>query len=133
MDRAGPLGGVPFTIKVDGQVGNSDDFFVFAETLAPGQMIPFHKYDNAEEILTGVIVGHRSGDANSHSVVFIPRSTWISATNTGKGSVHLLAIFSRHGFETYMRAISARGLQRCACEQARKLKASQLQMLRDGE
>lgn len=114
VHRAGPLGGVPLTIKVDGQAGNSEDFFVFAETLAPGQMIPFHKHHNAEEILifedpgARVIVGDRSGDANSHSLVFIPRNTWISATNTGRNSIHLLAIFSRHGFETYMRAISAK-------------------------
>lgn len=114
VHRAGPLGGIPFTIKVDGQIGNSEDFFVFAETLAPGQMIPFHKHHNAEEILifedpgARVIVGNKSGDANSHSMVFIPRNTWISATNTGRNSIHLLAIFSRHGFETYMRAISAK-------------------------
>ena len=28
---------------------HSPDFFVFAEILAPGQTIPFHKHDNAEE------------------------------------------------------------------------------------
>jgi mannose-6-phosphate isomerase-like protein (cupin superfamily) len=114
VHRAGPLGGVPFTIKVDSQFGNSEDFFVFAETLAPNQVIPFHKHHNAEEILifeepgARVIVGDKSGDANSHSLVFIPRNTWISATNTGRSPIHLLAIFSRHGFETYMRAISSK-------------------------
>jgi hypothetical protein len=51
VHRAGPLRGVPFTIKVDGQAGNSEDFFVFSETLAPGQTIPFHKHENAEELL----------------------------------------------------------------------------------
>ncbi|MBV9179908.1 MAG: hypothetical protein JO356_01235, partial [Acidobacteria bacterium] len=40
VHRAGPLGGVPFAIKVDSQFGHSEDFFVFAETLAPGQVIP---------------------------------------------------------------------------------------------
>ena len=30
VHRAGPLGGVPFIIKVDGQFGDSEDFFVFA-------------------------------------------------------------------------------------------------------
>jgi quercetin dioxygenase-like cupin family protein len=114
VHRAGPLGGVPFTIKVDGQFGNSEDFFVFAETLAAGQTIPFHMHDNAEEILVfedpgaTVIVGEKSGLAGAHSLVFIPRNTWISASNwTGK-EVRLLAIFSRHGFESYMRAISAK-------------------------
>jgi len=114
VHRAGPLGGVPFTIKVDSQFGNSEDFFVFAETLAAGQTIPFHKHDNAEEILVfedpgaTIIVGNKSGSAGAHSIVFIPRNTWISATNSAAKEIHLLAIFSRHGFENYMRAISAK-------------------------
>jgi mannose-6-phosphate isomerase-like protein (cupin superfamily) len=112
MHRAGPLGGVPFTIKVDGQFGNSEDFFVFAETLAAGQTIPFHMHDNTEEILVfedpgaTVIVGEKSGPTGAHSLVFIPRNTWISASNSTGKEVRLLAIFSRHGFENYMRAIS---------------------------
>jgi mannose-6-phosphate isomerase-like protein (cupin superfamily) len=114
VHRAGPLGGVPFTIKIDSGFGNSEDFFVFAEMLAPSQTIPFHKHHNAEEILlfedsgAGVVVGNRSGKAAAHSLVFIPRNTWISATNTGRSPIHLLAIFSRHGFERYMRAISVK-------------------------
>src|SRR5438105_2933183 len=51
VHRAGPLRGVPFTIKVDGQFGNSEDFFVFASVLAPGKTIPFHKHHNAEELV----------------------------------------------------------------------------------
>lgn len=114
VHRAGPLGGLPLTIKLDGQFGKSEDFFVFAETLAPNQTIPFHKHHNAEEILlledSGaiVIVGDKSGKAGAHSLVFIPRDTWISATNKGNSPVRVLAIFSRHGFDAYMRAISAK-------------------------
>jgi mannose-6-phosphate isomerase-like protein (cupin superfamily) len=112
VHRAGPLGGVPFTIKVDSQFGKSEDFFVFTETLAAGQTIPFHKHHNAEEILlfedsgATVIVGNKAGKADANSLVFIPRDTWISATNSGSTPIRLLAIFSRHGFEQYMRAIS---------------------------
>ena len=108
----GSLRGLPFTIKVDSQFGNSEDFFAFAETLPPGQTIPFHKHHNAEEILifeeagATVIVGDKRGAAGAQSIAFIPRNTWISATNTGGQDIHLLAIFSRHGFEQYMRAIS---------------------------
>src|SRR5579864_1222000 len=47
VHRAGPLKGLPFTIKVDSQFGKSEDFFVFAEALAPKQTIPFHKHENA--------------------------------------------------------------------------------------
>jgi quercetin dioxygenase-like cupin family protein len=114
VHRAGPLKGVPFTIKVDSQFGNSEDFFVFSEILAAGQTIPFHKHENAEELLifqdqgATVTVGAKRGFAGAESLVFIPRDTWISAVNTSERDVHLLAIFSHHGFEDYMRAISVK-------------------------
>ena len=112
--RSGPTGGWPYTIKLDGEDGNTQDFFVMAETMTAGQTIPFHKHDNAEEILifdeggATVTVGDKRAVAGPRSVVFIPRDTWISATNTGAKDIHLVAVFSRHGFETYMRAISVK-------------------------
>jgi quercetin dioxygenase-like cupin family protein len=111
---AGPLSGVPFIIKVDSQNGNAQDFFVFTETLARGQSIPFHKHDNAEEILfleeggTTVTVGDKRAIAGPRSIVFIPRDTWISATNDGKQDIHVVSVFSRQGFESYLRAIGAK-------------------------
>lgn len=114
VHSSGPLSGLPFLIKLDGQNGNTDDFFVFTETLARGQSIPFHKHDNAEEILivengdATVIVGNQRAVAAAHSIVFIPRDTWISATNTGAQDIHLISVFSRHGFERYLRAISVK-------------------------
>ncbi len=110
----GPTGGWPFTIKLDGQNGNTQDFFVFASTMAPGQTIPFHKHDNAEEILfveeggATVIVGDQRALAGPRSIVFIPRDTWISATNSSNHDIHELAIFSRHGYEQYMRALGVK-------------------------
>jgi quercetin dioxygenase-like cupin family protein len=110
----GPTGGWPFTIKLDGQNGNTQDFFVFASTMAPGQTIPFHKHDNAEEILfveeggATVIVGDQRALTGPRSIVFIPRDTWISATNSSNHDIHELAIFSRHGYEQYMRALGAK-------------------------
>jgi quercetin dioxygenase-like cupin family protein len=112
--RTGPTGGWPFTIKLDGQNGNTQDFFVFASTMAPGQTIPFHKHDNAEEILfveeggATVIVGDQRALTGPRSIVFIPRDTWISATNSSNHDIHELAIFSRHGYEQYMRALGAK-------------------------
>jgi mannose-6-phosphate isomerase-like protein (cupin superfamily) len=112
--RTGPTSGWPYTIKLDGQIGKTEDFFVLTETVAPGQTIPFHKHDNAEELLffeeggATVIVGDQRAVAGPRSLVFIPRDTWISATNTGKQDIHLLAVFSRHGFERYMRATSVK-------------------------
>src|SRR5229473_8452348 len=112
--RTGPTAGWPFTIKLDGRNGNTQDFFVFTDTMAPGQTIPFHKHDNAEEILfveeggATVIVGDQRAVAGPRSIVFIPRDTWISATNTGAKEIHMIAVFSRQGFEHYMRAISVK-------------------------
>ena len=114
VHRSGPLKGVPFTIKLDGQFGNSEDFFVFAETLAPGQTIPFHMHSNAEELLmfqeagAEVMVGDKRGPAGPQSIIFIPRNTWISATNKSEKPLYTTAVFSRHGFDTYLRAIAAK-------------------------
>jgi quercetin dioxygenase-like cupin family protein len=132
VHRAGPLKGVPFTINVDGKFGNSEDFFAFTEALAAGQTIPFHKHENAEELLIvedgglTVIVGGKRGMAGPRSIIFIPRDTWISATNTGQKDALLVAIFSRHGFEQYMRSISARPsepLTPLSAEELRRLRA----------
>jgi mannose-6-phosphate isomerase-like protein (cupin superfamily) len=114
VHSAGPLIGLPFLIKLDGQFGNTQDFFVFTEILAAGQTIPFHKHENAEELLISeeggatVIVGDKRAVAGPRSIVFIPRDTWISATNKGAKDIHLIAILSRHGFESYLRAISVK-------------------------
>ncbi|MDP9159306.1 MAG: cupin domain-containing protein [Acidobacteriota bacterium] len=112
--RTGPTAGWPFTIKLDGQNGNTQDFFVFTSTMAPGETIPFHKHDNAEEILfveeggATVIVGDQRALAGPRSIVFIPRDTWISAKNSSKHDIHEIAIFSRHGYEQYMRALGVK-------------------------
>ena len=102
----------PFTIKVDGQNGNAQDFYVLTEIMPPGRTIPFHMHHNAEEILileeggATVTVGDKRAVTGPHAVVFIPRETWVSVTNTGTGSIHLYALFSRLGFEQFMRAQS---------------------------
>lgn len=114
IHNSGPLSGLPFIIKLDGQVGNAQDFFVFTETLARGQTIPFHKHDNAEEILifeeggATVMVGDKRATAGPRSIVFIPRDTWISASNSGAQDIHVVCVFSRQGFERYMRAIGTK-------------------------
>jgi len=114
IHTSGPLSGLPFSIKVDSEYGNAQDFFVFTSILAPGQTIPFHKHDNAEELLMpeegglSVIVGDKRAVAGPRSIVFIPRDTWISGTNTGGKDIHMTAIFSRPGFEKYMRAIGTK-------------------------
>jgi mannose-6-phosphate isomerase-like protein (cupin superfamily) len=114
IHTSGPLSGLPFIIKVDSENGNAQDFFVFTETLAPGQTIPFHKHHNAEEILileeggATVMVGDKWAVTGPRSITFIPRDTWISATNKGKQAIHVISIFSRQGFERYLRSIGAK-------------------------
>ena len=106
------LSHLPFTIKVDEQFGNAQDFFVLTEILVPGGTIPFHMHHNAEEILileeggATVTVGDKRAVAGPRSIVFIPRETWVSVTNSGTQSIHLYALFSRQGFERYLRAAS---------------------------
>jgi mannose-6-phosphate isomerase-like protein (cupin superfamily) len=114
IHTSGPLAGLPFTIKVDAANGNAQDFFVFTSTLAPGETIPFHKHHNAEELIileeggATVMVGDRWAVTGPHSITFVPRDTWISATNKGKENIHTIAIFSRQGFDRYMRSIGAK-------------------------
>jgi mannose-6-phosphate isomerase-like protein (cupin superfamily) len=101
-----------FIIKVDAQNGNAEDFLVSTEIMTPGGVIPFHKHLNSEEILVleeggaTVTVGDLRGVAGPHSVVFIPRDTWVSVTNTGKNPIHIYGLFSRQGFEDFFRARS---------------------------
>lgn len=101
-------------IKLDPQQGKTEDFFVMAEVMPPGQSIPFHMHHNAEELLileeggASVVVGAQRALAGPRSLAYIPRNTWVSAKNVSTHDIHLVAIFSRHGFDTYMRAISAK-------------------------
>jgi quercetin dioxygenase-like cupin family protein len=101
-----------FTIKVDGQNGNAKDFLVMTNMLDPGDVIPFHQHHNAEEVIileeggATVIVGDKRAVAGPHSIMFIPRDTWISLANTSGHSIHMYGLFSRQGFERYERAAS---------------------------
>jgi gentisate 1,2-dioxygenase len=87
---------------------------VLTEILNPGAIIPFHKHHNAEEVLileeagAAVTVGDKRAVAGKHSIVFIPRETWVSVTNTGNSPIHLYALFSHQGFENFLRARSVR-------------------------
>jgi mannose-6-phosphate isomerase-like protein (cupin superfamily) len=108
-------GSVPeFIIKVDKQNGNAEDFYVGTEILNPSAMIPFHKHHNSEEVVileeggATVTVGDKRAVAGPHCIVFIPRETWVSITNTGISPIHGYYLFSRQGFENLLRARSVR-------------------------
>src|ERR1700758_1808836 len=103
-----------FFIKIDKQNGNAEDFYVGAEVMSPGAMIPFHKHHNSEEVVimeeggATVTVGDKRAVTGPHAVVFIPRETWVSIVNSGNTPIHLYGIFSRQGFENFLRARSVR-------------------------
>jgi mannose-6-phosphate isomerase-like protein (cupin superfamily) len=103
-----------FIIKIDKQNGNAEDFYVGTEVMNPGAMIPFHKHHNSEEVVileeggATVTVGDKRAVAGPHSIVFIPRETWVSITNTGNTPIHGYYLFSRQGFENFLRARSVR-------------------------
>jgi mannose-6-phosphate isomerase-like protein (cupin superfamily) len=103
-----------FIIKIDKQNGNAEDFYMATEILKPGAMIPFNKHDNAEQALileeggATVTVGDKRAVAGPHSIVFVPRDTWMSITNTASNPIHLYAVFSRQGFEKFLRVRSVR-------------------------
>jgi len=111
--QANGPGTIPeFTIKIDKQNGAAEDFVMLTEDLKPGAIINFHKHHNAEEVLifeqgdATVTVGDKRAVTGPHAVVFIPRETWVSVTNTADHPIHLYALFSRPGFEGYLRARS---------------------------
>ena len=110
----GPKPAPEFVIKIDGQNGRAQDFYALTEFLEPEGVIPFHQHHNAEEVLlleeggAMVTAGNKRAYAGPHSIVFIPRNTWVSVTNNGKERIHITAIFSRLGFERSMRARSVR-------------------------
>jgi len=108
-------GSVPgFIIKIDKQNGNAEDFYVGYEILNPGAMIPFHKHHNSEEVVifeeggATVTVGDKRAVAGPHSIVFIPRETWVGITNTGDKPIRGYYLFSRQGFENFLRGRSVR-------------------------
>jgi mannose-6-phosphate isomerase-like protein (cupin superfamily) len=113
----GPTGSgsvAEFIIKIDKQNGNAEDFYVGYEVLNSGAMIPSHKHRNSEEVVileeggATVTVGDKRAVAGPHSIVFIPRETWVQITNTGNSPIHLYGLFSRQGFENFLRARSVR-------------------------
>lgn len=101
---------VPFIIKIDPKNGGSLDFFMGYEDIAPGQAIPPHFHPHADEI---IFVHRGSGTASLASreavvtagaTIYIPRNTRVVLRNTGSEPLGIAFIFSKPGFEEFMRA-----------------------------
>ncbi len=104
-------GGAPFIVKVDRLNGGSPDLVMGYEVLPPGYAIPAHRHPHADEILFvqyghGVAeLGKRSAPVSSGATVYIPHGVRVSL-RVGPDSLGLVFIFSRPGFEQYLREIS---------------------------
>ena len=108
--RARP--GVTFTVKVDPKNGGSEHMAVVTEDMAPGDKILVHRHPHADELIfiqsgTGrVTLGDKVQEVQAGAIVFIPSDTWIGMENIGKDHLTHIDVWSAHGFEEHMRAIS---------------------------
>jgi mannose-6-phosphate isomerase-like protein (cupin superfamily) len=106
------LGGARLTLKVDPVTARSPEFVMITEAIPPGEGIPPHVHPSADEIIfihggSGAVeLGSRSAPVTAGATVYIPRSTRIAIRNTGTDPLVILAIFSRTGFESYLRDTS---------------------------
>jgi quercetin dioxygenase-like cupin family protein len=104
--------GVTFTIKIDPQSSGSQTMAVVTEDMAPGDKIPMHRHPHADELIfilsgTGrVNLGGKVQEVHAGGTVFIPCDTWISMENIGSDRLTHIDVWSTHGYEEYMRAIS---------------------------
>ena len=109
-----PDPGETFILKVDPKNGGSSHVVLFTASIPPGEKIDAHRHPEADEILilqTGtsrVHLGDTTKLAHAGSTVFIPANTWISVDNLGSDAINLVAIFSKPGFEDFIRETSAR-------------------------
>jgi quercetin dioxygenase-like cupin family protein len=104
--------GYPLTIKIDPVTAGTKDFVVGTEDLAPGADIPWHRHHHMEEIVivqSGDVVA-RIGDQQRRvgpgAMAFGPPNTWMCFENVGTEVARVMWIFSRPGFEDYVRATS---------------------------
>jgi mannose-6-phosphate isomerase-like protein (cupin superfamily) len=99
-------------IKVDRKNGGSPDLVMLYTEIPPGQGIQPHHHPDCDEILfihqgSGVAkLGPRSEPVTTGGTVYIPKNTRASLQNTGTEPLVILAIFSRPGFEDYLRETS---------------------------
>jgi quercetin dioxygenase-like cupin family protein len=102
----------PFVFKVDRRNGHAPELVMFTEDIAPGQAIPPHRHPDADEILyvhagTGrAVLAGRETVVREGATIYMPRNTSVRLTNVGTGALSIVAIFSRPGYDEYMRDIS---------------------------
>jgi quercetin dioxygenase-like cupin family protein len=102
----------PFIIKVDRQNGGAPDFVMGSEDIPPGQAIAPHRHLLADELIfvhrgSGEVqLGDETMRVEEGGTVYIPRDVRITMRNTGTTPMSIAFIFSRPGFEEYLRDTS---------------------------
>ena len=104
--------GLPMTIKIDSLNGGSKQLLIGTEDLPPGKGIPVHKHSHCDEVvilLQGsgtAMLGDKQQQVTPGAILFIPENEWVGMENTGKDTARVVFIFSKLGFEKYLRATS---------------------------
>ena len=111
--RAQAIGlSAPFILKVDGRNGGSADLVMGYEDIPPGEGITPHRHEIADEIIfvhrgSGVVeLGARTVAFSSGATIYVPKQVRIAVRNTGTEPVSIAFVFSKPGFEEYLRDTS---------------------------
>lgn len=102
-----------FILKVDRRNGGSSDLVMGYEDLPPGGVIPPHRHLVADEIIfvhrgSGVVqLGDRQTAFSPGATIYIPKNVRVTIRNTGTEPLSIAFIFSKPGFEEYLREMSA--------------------------
>lgn len=102
-----------FILKVDARNGGSGDLVMGYEDLPPGGSIPPHWHKMADEILfvhrgSGVVdLGDRQRPVSAGATIYIPKDVRVTLRNTGTEPLSIAFIFSKPGFDMFLREMSA--------------------------
>jgi quercetin dioxygenase-like cupin family protein len=101
-----------FILKVDRRNGGSGDLVMGYEDLPPGGVIPPHRHLTADEIIfvhkgAGVVeLGERRTAFGPGATIYIPRDVRVTIRNTGAEPMSIAFIFSKPGFDEFLREMS---------------------------
>lgn len=101
-----------FILKVDGRNGGSSDLVMGYEDVPPGQAIAPHQHERADEIIfvqrgSGVVeLGTRTIAFTTGATIYLPKQVRIAVRNTGAEPLSIAFMFSKPGFEEYLRDTS---------------------------
>src|SRR5262249_1962214 len=99
----------PFILKIDRANGGAPEFVMLTEDIPPGQAIPAHRHPHSDEILfihagTGLAsLAGRQAVVTTGATIYMPRNTVVGLRNTGAEPLSIVAIFSKPGYEDYLR------------------------------